>query len=262
VYPFVEATAALEATGVAMTYWYDSAGQPASTPDEGRSLLGRYMAGAVAVLGLAIYLLSFNSPVNVIGADWAVRFALLAGVAGAVGLVPGRRAPLAVMTSLAAVGFLDALSRHVGAASSDWSVVVIIVLAALQTVVAAVALVAEPATTGDPTPTAHDPYAYYAYYAAAAQQSYAQHRPQEPTRPDAAAQTTAAEGAAAAHAGDVAARYAEYAQYWTGEAGTAATPTGPSAQALGVPRAQAASEPVNRPPHDVDDTALRVRPQA
>jgi hypothetical protein len=245
-----------------MTYWYDNAGQPASTPDEGRALLGRYLAGAVAVLGLAIYLLSFNSPVTAIGADWAVRFALLAGVAGAIGLAPGRRAPLAVMTSLAAVGFLDALSHHVGAASSDWSVVVIIVLAALQTVVAAIALVAEPATTGEQTPTTYDPYAYYAYYAAAAQQNYDQYRSQAPTRPDTAAQTAAADGDAAAHAGDVAARYAEYAQYWTGEAGTAATPTAPGSRALGVPRVRAASEPVNRPLQGVDDTALRVRPQA
>ncbi|MCP9271571.1 DUF5336 domain-containing protein [Mycolicibacterium arenosum] len=244
-----------------MTYWYEDVGRRAPTRDEGGILIGRYLAGAVAVFGLAIYLLSFNSPVTSIGADWAVRFALLAGIAAAVSLAPGRRAPLAVMVCLAAVGFLDALSRYIGAALSDWAVVVIVVLAALQTVAAAIALVAGESTTGDQAPVAADPYAYYAYYAAAAEHGYGQY-PQPPTTPETAAETATADGDAAVHAGDVAARYAESAHYWNGEAATAATPTAQGAPAQGVPRAQTTSEPVSRVSQSVDNSVLPIRPQS
>ncbi|MDV3124003.1 DUF5336 domain-containing protein [Mycobacterium sp. 21AC1] len=104
--------------------------------DTGNRLPGSLCA-AVAVLGLAVYVVSFSSATDAIG--WQVRFAALAALAAALGLL-SRQKPVPLMIAvLAAMGFLDGLASVVSA-PANWASTVIVVLGGVQAVVAIVAL--------------------------------------------------------------------------------------------------------------------------
>ncbi|MDF3340297.1 DUF5336 domain-containing protein [Mycolicibacterium septicum] len=130
----------------------------------------RNLSIAVVVLGLACYCVSFGPAADGGGNDWHVRFAVLAGLAAAIGLLPKQNAVPWLTAILAAAGFLDALSNVL--TSSGWVLTTIAVLNGLQTVAAVAALWLAPET---PTATAAGGYeAYLDYYNQAVQQYYQQ----------------------------------------------------------------------------------------
>lgn len=130
----------------------------------------RNLSIAVVVLGLAGYCVSFGPAADGGGNDWHVRFAVLAGLAAAIGLLPKQAAIPWLTAILAAAGFLDALSNVL--TSSGWVLTTIVVLNGLQTVAAVAALWLAPET---PTAAAAGGYeAYLDYYNQAVQQYYQQ----------------------------------------------------------------------------------------
>lgn len=104
--------------------------------DTGSRLAGS-LSAAVAVLGLASYGVSFSSVTEAIG--WPVRFAALAALAAALGLLSKQKSVPLLIAVLAAMGFLDGLASVV-TASGNWASTVIVVLGGVQAVVAIVAL--------------------------------------------------------------------------------------------------------------------------
>ncbi|WP_155946638.1 DUF5336 domain-containing protein [Mycobacterium sp. URHD0025] len=137
--------------------------------------LHRNLSIAVVVLGLAAYCVSFGPAADGGGNDWHVRFAVLAALVSAIGLLPKQTAGPWLPAVLAAAGFLDALSSVLSSASgaSGWVLTTVAVLTGLQAVAAAVAWWQAPET---PTAaTAAGGYeAYLDYYNQAVQQYYQQ----------------------------------------------------------------------------------------
>lgn len=130
----------------------------------------RNLSIAVVVLGLACYCVSFGPAADGGGNDWHVRFAVLAGLAAAIGLLPKQNAIPWLTAILAAAGFLDALSNVL--TSSGWVLTTIAVLNGLQAVAAVAAMWLAPET---PTAAAAGGYeAYLDYYNQAVQQYYQQ----------------------------------------------------------------------------------------
>lgn len=133
--------------------------------------LHRNLSILVVVLGLVGYGVSFG-PVDAGGGnDWHVRFAVLAALTAAVGLLPKQTGRPWLAALLAAAGFLDALSSVV-TAGSGWVLTTIVILNGLQAAAAAAALwlTPEPASA-----TATGGYeAYLDYYNQAVQQYYQQ----------------------------------------------------------------------------------------
>lgn len=130
----------------------------------------RNLSIAVVVLGLAGYCVSFGPAADGGGNDWHVRFAVLAGLAAAIGLLPKQTAIPWLTAILAAAGFLDALSNVL--TSSGWVLTTIAVLNGLQTAAAVAASWLAPET---PAATAAGGYeAYLDYYNQAVQQYYQQ----------------------------------------------------------------------------------------
>lgn len=118
---------------------------------------------AVAVLGLACYGLSFGPVVDGGGATgWCVRFATLAGLSAAFGLM-SRTHPLPSVTAmLAAMGFLDALSFQLLSPEPGWALTVIVMLTAVQAAVAIAALVLSRKAEADNNAlTGYEAYAEY-----------------------------------------------------------------------------------------------------
>jgi hypothetical protein len=169
----------------------------------------------VLVLGLATYLVSYSAVPQLGGTGWGVRFSMLASVVAALGLLPRQSAHTKLMSALAVMGFLEALSQLItGDQNRNWATIAIVILNALQALTAIAALLAQLRV-----PRAADrgfaPYDAYAYYAQAAQQYYAandqQRQQQQPVR---ARGTAQAEAATSAQAQQTAAeRHALYAEY-------------------------------------------------
>ncbi|OBA78586.1 hypothetical protein A9W99_23230 [Mycobacterium sp. 1164966.3] len=175
---------------------YYSAEQPgysqwATEPESGPRLSHRHWTLAVALLGLCSYLVSYGTMPNVGGIDWDVRFAVLAALVAGFGLVPGQTPAAKVVAALAAIGFLDALSRLIGlpdGTEAGWALWVLVVLNALQTAAGLGALLTQPSTPDGLQ-------AWYAAYAEQYAQSAAQYWGQyaQESEPDSGYQTSAAQ---------------------------------------------------------------------
>ena len=117
---------------------------------------------AVAVLGLATYVLSFG-PVgdNPETIGWDVRFAASAALCAMFGLL-AKQSPLPlVIAVLATLGFLDALSNLLAGADRGWALTVIVVLNALQSAAAAAALLMAPKVGRQADNSGYDAYVDY-----------------------------------------------------------------------------------------------------
>jgi hypothetical protein len=156
-----------------------SANQPAypSQRSDAESSLPRNLFIAVAVLGLVSYVFSFGPVAGGQAAiGWDVRFAVLAALCAMFGLL-AKQNPLTLATAvLATMGFLDALSSVLTATDRGWAMTVIVVLNALQALVAVGALLltskAAPASGG-----AAGYEAYVDYYNQAVQSYYGRQAP-------------------------------------------------------------------------------------
>lgn len=169
------------------TSGYGGYSQWSPEPETGSKVSHRQLTWAVVLLGLCSYLVSFGPMLNGFGIDWDVRFAVLAGLLAAFGLLP-RQAHSGqagkIVATLAAVGFLDALSRVAvlpEGVQPGWAMWVVLVLNGLQTGVAIGALLTQP----DVSEEQQAWYAAYAeQYAQAAAQYYDQYA--DENQPDAA----------------------------------------------------------------------------
>jgi hypothetical protein len=147
-----------------MTYSSGGPGYPGAQTtqftkaDDGPSKLPVYLLAAVAVLGLAAYLLSFGpvweggdsgSGVTILGII-AILFAALFAV---VSLVPKQGMFTSVVTATAAVGFLLTIWDLVnGGGGAGWALIAIVVVSALQTVAAIAALLLDAGVITPPAP--------------------------------------------------------------------------------------------------------------
>jgi hypothetical protein len=137
--------------------------------DESR--LPRRLFIVVAVLGLAVYCVSFGST-DEAGLGWYGRFAAAAGLLAAFGVLAKHRAHATATAALAAMGFLDALHFAVTATDQGWALTVIVILTVLQAAAAVAALVLAPrAASGGP---ATEYEAYVDYYNQAVRNYYNQ----------------------------------------------------------------------------------------
>jgi Family of unknown function (DUF5336) len=171
----------------------------------------RGLFAAVTVLGLAAYGVSFG-PIGDDGAiGWYVRFAVLAGLVAAFGLLP-RGKPLPTLTAvLAAMGFLDALSTAVST-DARWALTVIVVLNALQAAAAVAALLWGTETESGDTAGYE---AYVEYYNQAVRNYYSQQAgmsSHEQTQRGYGQATANAQAAAQAHRTQRPSQYADYAE--------------------------------------------------
>ncbi|MDT5091062.1 MAG: hypothetical protein QOH60_425 [Mycobacterium sp.] len=158
---------------------YPGAQQPgAQTPttqlpavDAGPSKLPVYLLVGVAILGLAAYLLNFG-PIwkGDAGAGATVTLgviaALFAGLFAVVGLLPKQSKYTGVITVIAVVGFLLTIYDLISHAKvAGWALIVIVVVAALQTVLAIAALLLDAGVISPPAPRPrYDPYQQYGGY--------------------------------------------------------------------------------------------------
>jgi uncharacterized protein DUF5336 len=166
---------------------YRSAYPSPSGRVEDDSVLPRGLFIAVAVLGLASYALSFGPVVNGEGATgWYVRFAALAGLCAAFGLLRNHK-PLPLVTAvLAMMGFLDGMSSLLspdnyaaplglpGLAEPGWAFVAIVVLNALQATAAIAAMLLWPKAGAENTAATAGYEAYVEYYNQAVRNYYGQ----------------------------------------------------------------------------------------
>jgi hypothetical protein len=143
--------------------------------DDGPSKLPVYLLAGVAILGLAAYLLSFGpvwkssvasgSEVTTLGIV-AMLFAALFAV---VALLPKQGNYTPVVTATSVVGFLLIIWDLInGGHAAGWALIVIVVLSALQTVVAIAALLLDAGVITPPAPRPrYEPYPPYGggYYA-------------------------------------------------------------------------------------------------
>lgn len=185
-----------------MTYPPDNRAHYSTPPGSGQSdvenRLPRRLFIAVAVLGLITYGLSFSAVLDDgDGTGWSVRFAALAALCAAFGLLP-RQSPQPLATAaLAAMGFLDALSR-VLTTEAAWPLTVIVGLNAVQAAAAIAALTSWRKTSAESTAVSgYD--AYVDYYNQAVRQYYGQHAsaPQESSERGGYGQASGAAQAAA-----------------------------------------------------------------
>jgi hypothetical protein len=145
---------------------YDGYPQWGAEPEATPRLTHRHLTWAVVLLGMCCYLVSYGQIPNVGGIDWDVRFAVLAALIAAFGLFRGQTPATKFVAALAAIGFLDALSRLISVpdgTAAGWALWVLVVLNAVQAVAAVGALLVQPST----------PDGLQAWYAAYAEQ-YAQ----------------------------------------------------------------------------------------
>lgn len=152
---------------------YPGAQQPGGYPPttqlpkvDGPSKLPLYLLAGVAILGLAAYLLSFGpawksttasgSVVPILGIVGMVFAALFAVIA----LLPKQGNYRPVVTATAVVGFLLIIWDLIeGGQGAGWALIVIVVLSALQTVVAIAALLLDAGVITPPAPRPkYDPY--------------------------------------------------------------------------------------------------------
>jgi hypothetical protein len=240
--------------------------RPGSAVDENR--LPRNLFIAVAVLGLATYGLSFGPVLDGAGAtSWSVRFAALAGLSAGLGLT-AKAQPLALVTAvLAAMGFLDALSSQLLDSNPGWALTVIVVLNAVQAVIAVAALVlGRKADATNPNAAGYE--AYVEYYNQAVRNYYGQQP--SPASPEVSQYggygQAAATGAQASQRAQRAPQYGEYSEFVSapGDYGNApgseaapskATPPG------GLPRFSPGQTPAGRQETDTERSAWPPSPQ-
>ncbi|MGV0815328.1 DUF5336 domain-containing protein [Mycolicibacterium boenickei] len=235
---------------------------------------GRNLSIVVVVLGLAGYCVSFGPAADGGGNDWHVRFAALAGLSAAIGLLPKQTARPWLTAILAAIGFLDALSSVV-TAGSGWVLTTIVVLNGLQAAAAAVVLWLEPEAATAPATGGYE--AYLDYYNQAVQQYYSQQgavaQPDSSTRSaygqaygQAYAQSYAqapATGAGAARATQQSPQYGDYADLLSPqldpERTSVTTPAQPGQSVAPPGRAGAgpAQSPSQHVPQRADESAPR-----
>lgn len=134
--------------------------------DDGPSKLPLYLLAGVAILGLAAYLLSFgpvwkssdvsSSPSTTLG----IIAMLFAAVFAVVALLPKQGNHTPVVTATAVVGFLLTIWDLIkGADAAGWALIVIVILAALQTVSAVSVLLLDSGVITPPAPRPkYDPY--------------------------------------------------------------------------------------------------------
>ena len=164
--------------------------------DHGLNKLPVYLLGAVVVLGLAGYLVSFG-PVwkssemgtmggsSITGGSFEIVALIFAALLAAVALVPKQRNYTAIVAVIAVVAFLLAISELINKPnflSVGWALIVIVVLAGLQAVAAIGALLLEAGLITPPAPRPkHDQYQqqYGGYYGQPGQYpGQQQHTPQ------------------------------------------------------------------------------------
>ncbi|MBX9642399.1 MAG: DUF5336 domain-containing protein [Mycobacteriaceae bacterium] len=158
---------------------YDGYSQWSPEAGTGGKVSHRQLTWAVALLGVCSYLVSFGPMLNGFGIDWDVRFAVLAGLFAAFGLMPRQTSPSGqagkLVAALAAIGFLDALSRVVvlpEGVQPGWAMWVVLVLNGFQAGAAIGALLTQPSASDEQRAW----YAAYAeQYAQAAAQYYGQY---------------------------------------------------------------------------------------
>ena len=143
--------------------------------DDGPSKLPLYLLGGAAILGLAAYLLSFGPAwkstaasgsvvpiLGIVGMLFAALFAVIA-------LLPKQGNFTPVVTATSVVGFLLIIWDLIkGGQAAGWALIVIVVLSALQTVVAIAALLLDAGVITPPAPRPkYDSYQPYGggYYA-------------------------------------------------------------------------------------------------
>jgi hypothetical protein len=192
---------------------YHSTPTERSGASDAENRLPRRLFIAVAVLGLATYGLSFGPVVDGGGATgWYVRFAALAALCAAFSLLP-RQSPQTLATAtLAAMGFLEALSS-VLTADAGWPLTVIVALNAVQAAAAIAALALwRKAGAGNNASAGYD--AYVDYYNQAVRQYYGQ-QAQAPTQAATAKRGygQASRGAQAAATADHAPRTSQSGEY-------------------------------------------------
>jgi Family of unknown function (DUF5336) len=158
---------------------YHSVYQPAypSQRSDVESSLPRNLFIAVAVLGLVSYVFSFGPVTGGQAAiGWDVRFAVLAALCAMFGLLAKQNPLTLAIAVLATMGFLDALSSVLTATDRGWAMTVIVVLNALQALIAVGALLVAPKAA----PASGDPAGYEAYvdYYNQAVRSYYGQQPQ------------------------------------------------------------------------------------
>jgi hypothetical protein len=142
-----------------VTVVYSPGNRDRRTDTENR--LSRNLLAVVAVLGAATYALSFGPVTNdTVGTGWYVRFAALAALCAAFGLLR-RQKPLPLVTAvLAAMGFLDALSS-VLQAEPGWAMTAIAVVNALQAAAAVAAMLLGPKGVDDTAAPGYEAYVDY-----------------------------------------------------------------------------------------------------
>lgn len=153
-------------------------------PGTGTKVSHRQLTWAVLLLGGCSYLVSFGPMLNGFGIDWDVRFAVLAGLLAGFGLLPRQTSPSGqsgkVVAALAAIGFLDALSRVLvlpEGVQPGWAMWVVLVLNGLQAGAAVGALLTQPSASDEQQAW----YAAYAeQYAQAAAEYYGEYTDQDP----------------------------------------------------------------------------------
>ncbi|MFV8160782.1 DUF5336 domain-containing protein [Mycobacterium sp. 134] len=173
---------------------------------------------ATAAIGLILYGVSFGSPTPV---EWALWPAVLAAVIAAVGLAPRQPRHAWIVVSLAATGIAMALNTWIRTSDVGWALTTVLVLAVLQTGVAAAALMLdrEPAEEI----SAESDYAAYTRYVQAYQIYTQQSQSMTPPPSTVGGQATAnAAGAATGQADHSATARTHYSARTRGQAADSA----------------------------------------
>jgi hypothetical protein len=244
---------------------YHSAYQPAypSQRSDAESSLPRNLFIAVAVLGLVSYVFSFGPVTGGQAAiGWDVRFAVLAALCAMFGLL-AKENPLTLATAvLATMGFLDALSNVLTAADHGWAMTVIVVLNALQALVAVGALLLAPKAAPAPGDAAGYE-AYVDYYNQAVRNYYgqqAQSTPDQSQRTGRGQANADARGTARAQRSQRASQQGDYADLdYSGARTTAPMDPVSSAGPTGLPSVGQARTSAAQPQHEAEES---TRPSA
>lgn len=179
--------------GYAAYGWNPAAG---SASGERTDQLGRALWIAVTILGPLILAVSVGSPVPL---DFPVRLSMLAAAVAAVGLLPGQSSRGWLIVALAVTGFCDALLPWIRAGDPRWALTVVMVLNALQALVAVGALLHQARVYRSARATVTPDYSAYARMVQA-YQAYAVQYQQPLSEPYTAAGQATARGQASANA--------------------------------------------------------------
>jgi hypothetical protein len=99
--------------------------------------LGRLLSLIVVVLGIAIYAVSFESPVKL---GLPVQLSVFAAIVAAVGLLPSQAGHGWIVVALTGTGLLDALASWIMADEQSWAFTVVMSINAVQSIAAVGAL--------------------------------------------------------------------------------------------------------------------------